>query len=109
MDYLSSSLATEYAAHNILVQNVLPNLVWTKMGQNFPTPYLAVEASDFVGHALNSVGVEQVTSGHPKHKVLNNISRFIQSILWEPLYMAVKFRAAKKIRKDCDKLQKIKN
>ena len=100
MNYLSKVLATEYAAHNIVVQTVTPNQVNTTLAKELYNPSLAVRPAEFVRHALQTVGSEQQTSAHPKHKFINNLFAVVEYILGDAVFMRFKYSSIKRMRQD---------
>lgn len=55
-------------------------------------PNLSTTPQSFVSYALKTVANERFTNGHPKHKLINNLSKFIGDLLGNHLYMNFKFR-----------------
>lgn len=76
----TESIYREYP--DITFQNVEPNFVTTNFAPSmnkYATQHgslVAVEAEPFVEHALQCVGEQLRTSGHPRHVFWNNVIRF---------------------------------
>jgi len=70
IDFLSRSLALEYARKNITIQSVLPSFVSTKMSKIRKTSIMVPSPSDYVRSAMQTVGIETRTYGYPSHKLL---------------------------------------
>lgn len=84
MDYLSKALATEYEDEHIYVQSVTPGMVDTNMASQMKVgagSWMAVKTPDYVRATLKTVGNEEQTNGHPKHKILANTFAFIGAVL----------------------------
>ncbi|XP_054159866.1 uncharacterized protein LOC128958076 [Oppia nitens] len=68
--FLSDSLSIEYASKGIVIQTVVPNQVKTKLTTNVDMPLISVTPEDYVSAAIKTVGIENYTYGHWKHKLL---------------------------------------
>ncbi|KAJ6218924.1 hypothetical protein RDWZM_004736 [Blomia tropicalis] len=90
--YFSKILSYEYEQDGIIIQTVTPNQVDTKLAANVQVPNLSTTPQSFVSYALKTVANERFTNGHPKHKLINNLSKFIGDLLGNHLYMNFKFR-----------------
>src|SRR5699024_581413 len=92
MNSLGSVLSKELQQHNILVQTVTPNQVDTKAARQILEKKVAVSAESYVRYALKTVGKERVTSGHPRHKLLNGFSLWVEQLLGHSWAMSLKMR-----------------
>jgi short-subunit dehydrogenase len=96
MNFLSQSLAIEYESKGIIVQTVCPGQVRTKLAQHFGQNFSEVNVNDFVSQAIKTVGIETITCGHLKHKlmsfVFNDIikSYFGQRVISKFLFSIIK-------------------
>ena len=108
MNALGSALASEYEEQGIIVQTVVPNQVKTKLSRDVHLDAVSVSSEDFVRHALNTVGKERLTSGHPKHKIINNLFILFADLVGEELSMKFKLATGKAARAEYDqKVEKV--
>ena len=106
MNYLSKILATEYADEKIIVQTVTPGMVDTKMAAGMKansTSAMAVPASSFVSYALKTVGTEQETNAHPKHKIINNLSLIIGDLIGETAMQKLLLSVNRRVKESSEK------
>lgn len=89
MDYLSKALATEYESEHIIVQSVTPGMVESKLSKQYKATAgsaLEVKCPDYVRATLKTVGREEATNGHPKHKIIYNVLAFVEAFLGPKSY-----------------------
>ena len=95
---LSTCLATEYSEFGITIQDVTPNQVNTKLTKDISIGFISVTPKSFVEYSLKTVGKELHSNAHPKHKLLNNIGRFMTWWLPEWIIMSLTLNAVKNLR-----------
>lgn len=103
---LSKTLSFEYEKDDIIVQTVMPNQVDTKLAKNLRQPETVVSVESYVRYALNTVGTEQSTNGHPKHKILNNLGILLGELIPERWFMLFKFKVSKHLKQTYEERQR---
>ncbi|CAG2178446.1 unnamed protein product [Oppiella nova] len=69
--FLSEGLSVEYESKGVTIQTVMPSMTKTKLLHgSHRSSFFAVTPEDFVSSAINTVGIETLTFGHWKHKLL---------------------------------------
>jgi len=106
MNYLSKILSTEYAKDNIIVQTVTPNQVDTKLARDLYNDFMTVSPESYVRYALKTVGNEQQTNAHPKHKIIYHLSTAIGWLVGDSLFMKMKMSFGIMAREEYDERMK---
>ncbi len=100
MIFLSEALSVEYESKGIIIQTVLPSTVKTKLlNDSLETPF-AVTPQEYVSSAIKTVGIETLTYGHWKHKLLAYFTNITATALGPRIYMKLVFNILKIIRND---------
>ncbi|XP_075218483.1 very-long-chain 3-oxoacyl-CoA reductase-like [Lycorma delicatula] len=75
----STDLATEYKKYGIIVQCLTPGYVATKMSKIKKASWMAPTPATYVKKALQTVGIESLTTGYFPHRLLTTAVQFLDS------------------------------
>lgn len=85
IEKFSEDLNTEYADMGIIVQCVSPGYVATNMSKIRNPTWMAPNPKTFVKYALETVGIQESTTGYFPHTALVTVTKFLRKIstTWE--------------------------
>ncbi|KAK5639085.1 hypothetical protein RI129_011577 [Pyrocoelia pectoralis] len=85
IEKFSEDLSTEYADMGIVVQCVSPGYVATNMSKIRNPTWMAPNPKTFVKYALETVGIQESTTGYFPHTALVTVTKFLGKIStkWE--------------------------
>ena len=95
---MSKSLKFEYESRGIIFQCVVPNQVKTKLISNVEMPFVAIDVKEYVSSAIKTVGIEDCTPGHWKHRIIAVFERFGEFVIGERLVAKIIFIALSRFR-----------
>lgn len=77
VDKFTADLATEYSKSGIVFQCVFPGYVATKMSKIRSSTWMAPSPNRYVKDALNTIGVQQRTTGYFPHTILLSVIQML--------------------------------
>ncbi|OZC11625.1 oxidoreductase, short chain dehydrogenase/reductase family protein [Onchocerca flexuosa] len=93
--WLSKALQTEYAQTNIIIQNLCPMFVATKMSKISRPSFFFVTAEDFVKSAVQTIGIVGETAGCFPHQLQIEIMKNLPEWVVVP-YLSKKSKLVRK-------------
>ena len=100
MNYLSQALSVEYESEGVVIQTVLPNQVKSKMTKDIRMAFIAVTPEDYVSAAIKTVGIETMTAGHWRHKLMAYLTEVILSIVGKRRFMKITLSQLQNMRNE---------